>query len=240
MTDHDRAHSPVTLITGGSTGIGAATVHRLLKAGHRVAATGRSADRLAALAEQAAAPGQLLTLPGDATDPAAVAAAVAGTVERFGRLDHAVANAGFSTHDSVADGDPEGWRDMVLTNVLGPALLVNAALPALRESRGRIVLLGSVAGVKNTPGNMYSVTKWAVHALAENTRMQVTADGVGVSLIAPGRVETPFWDGHPGGARPTGPALTADAIAECIAWVLAQPEGTDVNQVLVRPVGQPI
>ncbi|MEU1777867.1 SDR family oxidoreductase [Streptomyces abikoensis] len=231
---------PVTLITGGSTGIGAATVLRLLKAGHRVAATGREAAKLAALAGRAAAGERLLTLPGDATDPGAVASAVAATAERFGGLDHAVANAGFSTHDTIADGDPAGWRDMVLANVLGPALLVNAALPALRASRGRIVLIGSVAGVKNTPGNMYSVTKWAVHALAENTRMQVTTDGVGVSLIAPGRVDTPFWDSRPDGTRPPGPALSAESIAECVAWVLSQPEGTDVNQVLVRPLGQPL
>lgn len=236
ITAHTDTASPVTLITGGSAGIGAATVHRLLKAGHRIAATGRDEEKLAALARTAAAGDRLLLLPGDATSPAAVADAVARTVATYGRLDHAIANAGYSTHDTLADGDPTAWQGMVLTNVLGPALLVNAALPALRETHGRIVLLGSVAGAKNTPGNMYSVTKWAVHALAENTRMQVTSDGVGVTLIAPGRVDTPgFW-----GGRPSGNVLSPETIADCIAWTLNQPPGTDVNQVLVRPLGQPV
>ncbi|AXI77010.1 SDR family oxidoreductase [Peterkaempfera bronchialis] len=226
---------PVSLVTGGSKGIGAATVRRLLADGHRVAATGRDPESLARLAAEAEADGRLLTLPGDAGEYGDVAEAVRATVEAFGRLDHVVANAGFSTYDSLADGDPEGWRTMLLTNVLGPALLVRAALPALRESRGRIVLVGSVAGFKNTPGNMYSVTKWAVTALAENTRMLVTSEGIGVTLVAPGRVDTPFWEGR---ERPPGPVLPAESVADCIGWVLARPAGTDVNQVVVRPVGQ--
>lgn len=228
---------PVTLVTGGASGIGAAVVGRLLERGHRVAATGRSAERLSRLAQRADAGDRLVTLPGDATDHEAVAEAVKMTEHAFGRLDHVVANAGFATHDTVADGDPEGWRGMVLTNVLGPALLVNAALPALRRSRGRIVLVGSVAGFKNVAGSLYGATKAAVAALAENTRMLVTRDGVGVTLVAPGRVDTPGWgDGGPG----PGPLLAPEAVADCVAWVLAQPAGTDVNEVVVRPVGQKV
>jgi NAD(P)-dependent dehydrogenase (short-subunit alcohol dehydrogenase family) len=133
-----------------------------------------------------------LTLAGDAADYTAVQAAVGATVHRFGRLDTVVANAGFATHDTLADGDPDRWREMVLTNVLGPALLIKAALPALQQTRGRIVLIGSVAGFAHTPGNIYGVTKWAVTGLAENTRRLVTGDGIGVTLIAPGRVATPL------------------------------------------------
>jgi len=126
----------------------------------------------------------------------------------------------------------------VLVNVLGPALLVKAALPALRASRGRIVFLGSVAGFKNTPGNMYSVTKWAATGLAENTRLLVTGDGIGVTLIAPGRVDTPFWSRRSTGAAADGPSLTAEHIADTIAWALDQPASVDINTVLLRPVGQ--
>ncbi|GAB2933840.1 SDR family oxidoreductase [Streptomyces mayteni] len=228
---------PVALVTGGASGIGAAIVGRLLAGGHRVTATGRSAERLGRLAEATAAGDRLLTLPGDATDPEAVAEAVKMTEHAFGRLDHVVANAGYATHDTVASGDPERWRGMVLTNVLGPALLVNAALPALRRSRGRIVLMGSVAGSKNVAGSLYSATKAAVRVLAENTRMLVTRDGVGVTLVAPGRVDTSGWgDGGPG----PGPLLAPEAVADCVAWVLAQPPGTDVNEVVVRPSGQKV
>ncbi|MER6003960.1 SDR family NAD(P)-dependent oxidoreductase [Nonomuraea angiospora] len=217
-----------TLITGGASGIGFALAKRLVADGQAVAVTGRDEARLAQV------PG-VLRLPGDATDYDAVQDAVTATVKEYGRLDHVVANAGFSTHGPLTETDPDRLRDMVLTNVLGPALLVKAALPALRETRGRIVLVGSVAGFIHSPGNMYSVTKWAVTALAENTRMLVTGDGVGVTLIAPGRVDTSFW---PDG-RPAGPLLSADNIADAIAWALAQPEGVDVNTVVVRPTGQP-
>lgn len=164
--------------------------------------------------------------------------AVSQTVQRFGQLNNVVANAGFATHDDLASGDPEGWREMVLTNVLGPALLINIALPALKATKGRIVLIGSVAGFVNTPGNIYGATKWAVTGLAENTRRLVTADGVGVTLVAPGRVETPFWDGM--GSLPDGHLLTADQIADSIVWAIGQPAGVDINTVVVRPIGQPV
>src|SRR5690349_11876042 len=137
--------SAVTLITGGSRGIGSATARQLLERGHRVAVTGRDPDRLDHFAAGLGRPANLITLPGHAADWDAVRSAVETTVDRFGRLDAAVANAGYATHDDLATGDPTGWPDMVLTNVLGPALLIRAALPALRATRGRIVLVGSVA-----------------------------------------------------------------------------------------------
>lgn len=226
---------PVTLITGGSSGIGAATARRLLSIGHRVAVTGRDRGRLGRLAAELGDPAGLLTFAADTSDNSAIQSAVESTVSEFGRLDAVVANAGFAVTGSLADGDPAEWREMVLTNVLGPALLIRAALPALKATRGRIVLVGSVAGLVHTPGNLYGVTKWAMTGLAENTRLMVTGDGVGVALVAPGRVETPFWDAH--GGVPDGGILTADQLAECIVWTLSQPRGVDVNTVTVRPVG---
>jgi NADP-dependent 3-hydroxy acid dehydrogenase YdfG len=231
---------PVTLITGGSSGIGAATARALLALGHQVVVTGRDEARLAGFAKAAGSGDALLTVVGDAVDYEAVTGAVDAAVEHFGRLDNVVANAGFSTHDNLADGDPSRWRDMVLVNVLAPALLVKAALPALTEAAGRIVFIGSVAGLKNTPGNMYSATKWAVSGLAENARMLVTGSGVGVTLVAPGRVETPFWDNRDGGRPLEGPILTAEDIARSVVWALDQPAGVDVNTVVIRPVGQAV
>ncbi|MDL5204771.1 SDR family oxidoreductase [Streptomyces sp. ALI-76-A] len=232
MTD-----SPVTLITGGGSGIGAAVARRLLDAGQRVAVTGRGEERLRAFAAELGDPDELLTLVGDAADYDQVRSAVGRTLKEYGRLDTVVANAGFATHDSVAEGDPAGWTEMVLTNVLGPALLVRASIDALKETHGRIVLVGSVAGFVPTPGNIYGATKWAVTGLAENTRREVTEFGVGVTLIAPGRVETPFWDSY--GSLPPGRLLTAGQIADSIVWALGQPAGVDVNTVVVRPIGQP-
>ncbi|MFF8726430.1 SDR family oxidoreductase [Streptomyces sp. NPDC015171] len=232
MTD-----SPVALITGGGSGIGAAVARQLLDAGHRVAVTGRGEPRLRAFAEGLGEPAGLLTITGDAADYDDVRAAVDRTIEEYGRLDTVVANAGFATHDAVADGDPSGWARMVLTNVLGPALLIRASVDALKATGGRIVLVGSVAGFVNTPGNLYGATKWAVTGLAENTRRQVTELGIGVTLIAPGRVETPFWGGTD--SLPPGRLLTADQIADSVVWAIRQPAGVDINTVVVRPLGQP-
>jgi NADP-dependent 3-hydroxy acid dehydrogenase YdfG len=231
---------PVTLITGGSSGIGAATARALLREGHCVAVTGRDADRLAAFAASAVDDGageRLLVISGDASDPTHVASAVRQVVGLWGRLDTVIANAGFSLPGTLEDHDPDAMRAMLLTNVLGPALLVRETLPHLRESQGRIVVVGSVAGIRNTPGNLYSVTKWAVHALVENVRLLVAKDQVGVTLIAPGVVETPFWDER-GGTPEAAPALTADQVAATILFAVNQPPGVDVNQLVVRPTGQ--
>ncbi|MFF9813402.1 SDR family oxidoreductase [Streptomyces sp. NPDC014006] len=233
MTD-----SPVALITGGGSGIGAAVARRLLDDGWRVTVTGRGEQRLRDFAAGLGEPEGLLTVTGSAAEYADVQDAVARTLKAYGRLDTVVANAGFATHDTVAEGDPAGWPEMVLTNVLGPALLIRASVDALKETRGRIVLVGSVAGFVNGPGNLYGATKWAVTGLAENTRRQVTEYGVGVTLVAPGRVETPFWDSY--GSLPPGRLLTAEQIADSVVWAIRRPAGVDVNTVVVRPIGQPV
>ena len=227
--------SPVTLITGGSAGIGAAVAGRLLRQGHRVAVTARDRGRLDRLAADLGDPADLLALTADASDYEAVQSAVGATARKFGRLDTVVANAARGSRGDLADGDPAEWREMILTNVLGPALLIRAALPELRRTRGRIVLVGSVVGFLPSEGNLYGATKWAVTGLAENTRLMVTGDGIGVTLVSPGRVETPFWDIH--GGPPAGPILPADRVADCIVWAITQPDGVDVNTVTVRPVG---
>jgi NADP-dependent 3-hydroxy acid dehydrogenase YdfG len=234
MTD-----SPVGLITGGGSGIGAAAARLLLARGWRITVTGRGEERLAKFAGEVGQPDSLLTMAGNAADYGAVSGAVAATVGRFGRLDAVVANAGYATHESIVDGDPAGWRDMVLTNVLGPAYLIRAGVDELRRSGGRIVLVSSVAGAIYSPGNIYGATKWAVTGLAENTRRAVTADGIGVTLIAPGRTDTPFWDNREA-AVPDGLLLSAEQVAASIVWALTQPSGVDINTVTVRPVGQPV
>jgi NADP-dependent 3-hydroxy acid dehydrogenase YdfG len=230
--------SRTVLITGAAGGIGEATTRRLLAAGYQVAISGRHEAQLQNLVSELNQPDRVFPVVADATDYEALNEAIGHTVGRFGQLDVVIANAGFSTHDNLITGNPDRWREMVLVNVLGPALLVKAALPALRASRGRIVFLGSVAGFKNTPGNMYSVTKWAATGLAENTRLLVTGEGIGVTLIAPGRVDTPFWSHRPASAAADGPSLTAEHIADTIAWALDQPASVDINTVLLRPIGQ--
>ncbi|MEU8171652.1 SDR family oxidoreductase [Microbispora hainanensis] len=228
--------STTVLITGATSGIGAHTARLLLDRGHRVAVTGRDESRLKGFLDEAGHPDRLLGLVADAADWQATESAVTRTVEHFGALDAAVANAGFMTGDSIGAGDPTSWAPMVLTNVLGPALLAHAALPHLEATGGRLVLVGSVVGLKNSPGNLYSATKWAVTGLAENLRMHATTRGVGVTLVNPGLIDTPFWRGA--GVPPL--ALSPQPIAEAICFALDQPAGVDLNTLTVRPLGQPV
>jgi NADP-dependent 3-hydroxy acid dehydrogenase YdfG len=159
-------------------------------------------------------------------------AMVTAALERFGRLDVAFANAGFGAARGFLEESPEHWRAMVLTNVYGAALTIRATLTALKESRGHLLLTGSVAGRRALPGSLYSATKWAVTAMGESARQELNGTGVRVTLIEPGMVETPFFD-NPGSGR-----LHADDIARAVMFAVAQPPHVDVNEILVRPTAQ--
>ena len=223
---------PVFLITGASTGIGAATARHAAEAGYRVVLAARSADKLESLAAELGGAERALAVRCDVTEWSEQEALVAATLEAFGGLDVAFANAGFGGPRGFEKGDPEEWRQMVLTNVLGAAYTIRAAAPALRESRGHLLLTGSVAGRRALPGSLYSATKWAVTGMGESARQDFNGTGVRVTLIEPGMVDTPFFDD-----KPTD-ALAADDIARAVLYAVSQPPHVDVNEVLIRPVAQ--
>ena len=218
------------VVTGASTGIGNALTRALLDEGHSVVATGRSEDRLAALAEAAGAGERLTVTVADAGDWADTERVVALCAERYGRIDGVVANAGYTVPGDVRTADVSLWPAMVAVNVLGPAYLARAAAPHLEASGGRIVIIGSVAGHKNSPGNLYSATKWAATGLAENLRMLFAPLGVGVSLVSPGVVDTEFY-----AAGTPEVHIGADELAETVRYVLASPPDVDLSTVVVRP-----
>lgn len=220
------------LVTGGTSGIGAALVRESLRAGHTVFTTGRDAGRLEAFLASCSELGQVHGTVADAGDWVQTRDAVSAAVRALGGLDVAVANAGFSAPGDLADGDPEMWRDMVLTNVYGPAILAKAVLPALTANRGHMVLVGSTAGRKVYPGNLYTATKWAVTGYAESLRQQLVGTGVRVLHVAPGHVDTPLWKEAPDAA------MTPESVAEAILWGLARPSGVDVSEIVLRATGQ--
>lgn len=225
------------LITGASTGLGLATAHHLAGLGFGLTLTGRSSASLdAAVAELTAVGADVVGVVADASEWADNERAVAAHLDRHATLDVVVANAGFTAAGDLIDGDPERWRAMVLTNVLGPALLVKASVPHLTVPGGHVVLIGSVAGRVIRPGSLYGVTKHAVAALAANLRAQLTPMGLRVAVVEPGIIDTPFW----GEAGAPGSALEAGAVAEAIGYIVEQPAGVDINELLVRPVGQSI
>jgi NADP-dependent 3-hydroxy acid dehydrogenase YdfG len=159
---------------------------------------------------------------------------VSEALERFGRIDAAFANAGFGAKRGFLEESPEHWRSMVLTNVYGAALTIRATLPALKESRGHLLLTGSVAGRRALPGSLYSATKWAVTAMGEAARQELNDSGVRVTLVEPGMVDTPFFSSGAGEG-----ALRAEDVARTVMFALEQPPHVDVNEILIRPTAQP-
>ena len=224
--------SRVFLITGASTGIGAATARHAVEAGYKVVLAARSEDKLRALAGDLGGDDVALATPCDVTDFAQQEAVVAAALERWGRLDVAFANAGFGAARGFLEETPEHWRDMVLTNVLGAAFTIRATLPALKDTKGHLLLTGSVAGRRAIPGSLYSSTKWAVTGMGESVRQELNGTGVRTTVIEPGMVQTPFFD-SPGEGR-----LEADDIARAVLYAVSQPAHVDVNEVLIRPTAQ--
>jgi NADP-dependent 3-hydroxy acid dehydrogenase YdfG len=219
------------LITGASSGIGAASARELVRAGWRVALAARSLDTLEELAAELG--DVALPVRCDVTEWEDQRSAVAATLERFGRLDAAWANAGFGGERSFLGSTPEHWRSMVLTNVYGAALTIRATLPALKEERGHLLLTGSVAGRRPIVGSLYSATKHAVHAMAESLRQEVNGTGMRVTVIAPGMVDTPFF-----AQKPLDEPLLAADVARAVVFAVSQPPEVDVNEILVRPTAQ--
>jgi len=230
--------APVLLITGASTGIGAATARRAAGAGWRLALGARSEEPLRELAGELGGDEQALARRCDVARFEDVEALVAAALERFGRLDAVFANAGVGAGRGFLRESVEHWRTMVETNVLGVAFTIRAALPHLRDAGGgHFILTGSVAGRRALPGSLYSATKFAVTAMAEGLRQEIRHDlpetDIRVTLVSPGMVDTPFFDRRPQSA------LHDDDVARAVMYALTQPAHVDVNEVLIRPVRQP-
>jgi NADP-dependent 3-hydroxy acid dehydrogenase YdfG len=226
------ADAPVFLITGAGSGIGAATARRAAQEGYRVVLVGRAAAKLETLAQELGGAQRALAVVADVRTWEGNAAMVATALERFGQLDVAFANAGIHGEPGWEADTPEQWHDMVLTNVLGPAYTIRAAIPALRAARGHVVVTSSAAGRRVLP-SLYSVTRWATAAMGEAVRQDLRGSGVRVTVVEPGGVNTPLWE------QPNPGRLEPDDIARAVLFAVTQPPHVDVNEVLVRPVGAP-
>jgi NADP-dependent 3-hydroxy acid dehydrogenase YdfG len=229
---------PVILITGASSGIGAATARAAAKT-HRVVLAARRLEELETLAEELGGPERALAVSCDVTEWDQVEALAASALDHFGRIDVVFANAGFGASRGFLEESVEHWKAMVLTNVYGAALTIRATLPHLLErGDGHFVITSSVAGRRALPGSLYSATKWAATAIGESLRGELREmhdnSAIKVTLIEPGMVDTPFFDNRPGKA-----ALQDDDIARAVMFALEQPGNVDVNEILIRPTIQP-
>jgi NADP-dependent 3-hydroxy acid dehydrogenase YdfG len=230
--------TPVMLVTGASSGIGAATARQAVTAGYRVVIAARSQDRLERLGVELGGGDHALAQRCDVTEWDDVQRLAAAALERFGRIDVVFANAGFGASRGFMEESVEHWRSMVLTNVLGVALTIRATLPHLLErGTGHFVLTSSVAGRRSLPGSLYSATKWAVTGMGQSLRGELREmhqnTAIRVTLIEPGGVDTPFFDQRREGR------LEADDIARTVLWAVTQPAHVDISEVLVLPAAQP-
>ena len=223
-----------TLITGASSGIGETIARRLAAAGHRVALMARRAERVQALAAELDG---AVAVPGDVSIVADCEAAVRETVEAFGSLDALVNAAGTWVEEPLAEVSYEKLRAFVDTDVSGALQITRAVLPVLMQSGGRILHINGLQGlIRARPPVLYAAVESAVRGLCESLRWEVAVQGVHVGLITLGSVASPDpVPLHEGGRRCR---LSRDEVAAAACFVLAQPRGVNVDELVLTPLGQ--
>jgi NADP-dependent 3-hydroxy acid dehydrogenase YdfG len=233
---------PVAVVTGASSGIGAATARRLAAEGFEVVCAARRADRIAALAAEIGGRAVVCDVTSDAD--------VVSLAEEVGeRCDLLVNNAGGALGaDPVAESDLDQWRTMYEVNVIGVVAVTKALLPALVATEGQIVVIGSTAGqVAYEGGGGYVAAKFAVRSVVDTLRLELWDQPVRVSEIAPGMVRSEgFALTRFGGDQVKADAvyagvaqpLTAEDIADCVAWVATRPSHVNIDRMIVRPRAQ--
>jgi NADP-dependent 3-hydroxy acid dehydrogenase YdfG len=237
----------VAIVTGASSGIGAAIAEELVKRDARVALFARRENRLQALAQRLAGQGrgETLIVPGDVSKPEDVQNLVNQTVQRWGKLDIVIANAGFGYRAPIVNGDPQRWKQLLDTNVYGLLLTLKYGVEQLlKHGSGDVVVTSSVAGRTVTAGGaVYSGSKFAAGAITEALREEVGQQGIRVTTLEPGAVATEFAEaaGYPPGtidAIKQLEPLQAQEIAQVVILVLEQPRNVDIAELTVYPTKQ--
>jgi NADP-dependent 3-hydroxy acid dehydrogenase YdfG len=238
----------VVVVTGASSGLGEAAARLLSEQGATVVLGARRFDRIQALADELnGSGGKALAVATDVTDRDQVRALVDAAVQAYGRVDVMINNAGLMPHSLLERLKVDEWDRMIDVNIKGVLYGIAAALPYMRQQKaGHIINVSSVAGHKVTQaGAVYAATKYAVRALSEGLRQEVTPYNIRTTVISPGAVATElpdsiteqdvsenihdFYDEF---------AIPADSFARAVAFAISQPEDVDINEILFRPTSQ--
>jgi NADP-dependent 3-hydroxy acid dehydrogenase YdfG len=234
---------PIAVVTGASSGIGAATAKALAHRGYRVVAGARRVERVRQVVGDSGE-----ALPLDVTDKGSVERFVREVEKRHRRIDVLVNNAGGALGlTPIAEAKDDEWITMWQTNVLGLMYVTRACLPLLRKARhGHIVNLGSIAGFETYRGGAgYTAVKHAVRAISRTLRLELNGEPIRVTEVAPGLVETEFSVVRFHGDRKAAKAvyagikpLTAEDVADCIVFAVTRPPHVDIDEIVIRPVAQ--
>ncbi len=245
MTQTQTLDSKIGIITGGGSGIGAAIAKQLSTQGASLVIADLSLQAAQTVVDA------IHALGGNAR-------AVAANVRQFtdmqrlhdealrayGRIDFLVANAGIADNSAMVDGDPERWRTVIETNLLGVAYAARAVLPTMQaQQHGHIIITASVSGREVYAGeSIYIASKWGVVGLGQALRMEARMYGVRVTLIEPGLVDTPMSRANPFAQAwfEKGQALVPDDVANAVAYALAQPPHMAINEIVLRPLAQEV
>jgi len=222
--------SKTLFITGASSGIGAATARAANEAGWKVALFARRDDKLQELVQQLGGPDKALAITGDVTDLSSLESAVQKTVDKFGGIHAAFANAGMGIDKpGTENGDPEEWKKVVDVNIMGVLYTTRAVLPELRKSKGTMVMTGSMAGKRHIKGSIYGASKFFVHGYAGNMAEEMREWGGRCCLIAPGVVNTEFFD------SPKPDKLQPEDVASAVIHAISAPPHVAIHEIFLMP-----
>ena len=223
------AKEKIVLITGASSGIGEATAKTLVNNGHKVILTARSEDKLTKLV-QLLGEDNALSVPADATDFTELENVVTKGLKKFGRLDAAFANAGMGVSTAGTEkGDPDEWSTMIDINIKALLWTAKATLPHLRQNKGHFILTSSAAGRKPIKGSIYGATKWFAYGFGQNLAEEMSEWNGRCTTIAPGMVNTPFFDE----AKPD--KLDPQDVADAVLFAIEANQRNNVREIYLMP-----
>lgn len=235
---------PIGIITGGLKGIGAATAVEFGHLGARMALTARSLTGAEELVERVrSAGGDAFCVSADVRDPKSLDVVVRTVRERWGSIDFVLANAGIAEQTRIATGDPEIWRAVIETNLLGVVYTVHAVLPTmLEQGTGHVMIMSSTSGREPYKGEpVYQASKWGQIGFAHALRLELQGTEIRVTIIEPGIVDTPLVRNVPAVAPMLERCvpLTGEDVARAVVFAFQQPPSVVIGELVVRPTKEP-
>ena len=219
----------IVLITGASSGIGAATVDKVIEAGHKAVITARSTDKLNDIANRWGED-KVLAVTADVSKLAQIEMVVSKAKEKFGRIDVVFANAGTGVNTpGIEHGDPEEWQTMLDVNINALLFTAKASLPSLKETQGHFIITSSIAGKVTLKGSVYGASKWFAYGFGQNLAAEMAEWNGRCTTICPGMVNTPFFDE----AKPD--KLDPSDVADAVVYAMAANPRCDIREITLMP-----